>query len=142
MIILDTNVLSELMREGPRPAVVDWVNGYEWTEVFSTTVSEAEIRYGVALMAPGERRTRIEDAARRLFGVLFSERVLPFDGQAARAYATIAARRRTAGRPISALDCQIAAIAQSRGAVLATRNTKDFEGVELNLVDPWGPDGP
>lgn len=137
MILLDTNVVSELMRPSPDPAVETWVAEQAAASLFLSAISEAELRYGVAMMPPSKRREAI---AAEIEGILtedFAGRVLPFDSEAARAYAAIAADRRAAGRPTSQSDCQIAAIARARGAVVATRNVGDFEGCGIGLIDPW-----
>ena len=137
MIVLDTDVVSELMRDNPWPAVLAWVNDQLVHNLFVTAVTEAEIRAGIAFLPEGKRRRGLANAAERAFSELFSGRVLPFDGEAARSYAGIAAERRHAGRPIGEVDCQIAAISRARGAVLVTRNVRDFEGTGLNVIDPW-----
>jgi len=137
MIVLDTNVISELMRDAPHPAVLAWVDEQAAASLFVTAVTEAEIRLGIALLPAGKRRDGIAEAADRAFAALFGGRVLPFDSAAARAFATIAANRRASGRPISQFDCQIAAIASSRGSLIATRNVRDFEGCGVEMVDPW-----
>ena len=100
-------------------------------------MSAAELLYGVAIMPVGKRRNALEAAMTRWLDQGFGERILPFDSVAGRAYAEIAADRRHAGRPIGEADCQIAAICRSRGAVLVTRNLRDFEGVGVAAVDPW-----
>ena len=102
-----------------------------------TSVTEAEIRTGIAILPEGERQRGLAVAAERLFGLFFAERILPFDSDAAQAYAMLAAERRAAGRPISHSDCQIAAIAHSRGALVVTRDVGDFEGCGLDVIDPW-----
>ena len=137
MIVLDTNVLSELMRPRPAPWVVSWVDRQPAKRLFTTTVTRAEILYGLALLDPGPRRDRLTEAAREIFAVELAGRVLPFDSDASDSYAEIASARRRAGRPISAFDAQIAAIARSRGAALATRNLGDFEECGIELIDPW-----
>lgn len=137
MIVLDTNVLSELMKPRPEPRVVGWVGGHPTGSLFTTTLTRAEILYGIALLDAGRRRDRLGEAARAIFAVDFRGRVLPFDEDASELYAEIASDRRKAGRPISAFDAQIAAIARSRGALLATRNAGDFEGCGVELEDPW-----
>ncbi len=137
MILLDTNVVSELMRDSPEPAVVAWLDDQPLGSLFVTAVTEAEIRVGVAFLPSGERRRNLADAVERAFGVLFAERILPFDSDAARAYAGIAAARRAAGRPISQADCQIAAIARSRSALVATRDIGGFAGCGIEVKNPW-----
>ena len=137
MFVLDTNVASELMRPEPTPAVAAWIAERDAQEMYLTAVSEAELRYGVAIMPVGKRRSALETAMTRWFDQGFIQRILPFDSAAARAYAEIAADRRQAGRPIGEADCQIVAICRSRGAVLVTRNVRHFKGTEVDVVDPW-----
>ncbi len=140
MLVLDTNVVSELMRERPNPDVLRWVDNQLTDNLFVTSVTEAEIRTGIAILPEGERQRGLAASAERLFSVLFSERILPFDSDAARAYAMLAADRRVAGRPISQSDCQIAAIARCRGASVATRDVDDFEGSGIEVINPWTDD--
>ena len=137
MLVLDTNVVSELIRPRPYGAVLAWLDSQLSGTLFVTAVTEAEIRTGIAVLPAGKRQRGLASAADRLFDVLFSERVLAFDSDAAGTYAAIAAARRAQGRPIAHYDCQIAAIARSRGAAVATRNTADFEGSGIDLVNPW-----
>ena len=137
MLVLDTNVVSELMRERPNPEVLRWVDDQPTGNLFVTSVTEAEIRTGIAILPEGERRRGLAAAAERLFSVLFSERILPFDSDAARTYAILAAERRVAGRPISQADCQIAAIARCRGMSVVTRNVHDFEESGFEVINPW-----
>ncbi len=137
MLVLDTNVVSELMRKRPSPEVLGWMDNHLTDNLFVTSVAEAEIRTGIAILPEGRRQRGLVAAADQLFGVFFAERILPFDSEAARAYAVLAARRRAAGRPISQSDCQIAAIAHSRGAPVVTRDVDDFEGCGLEVIDPW-----
>ncbi len=138
MIILDTNVLSELLRPSPARQVEDWLSTQDGTQVYFTTIGEAELRHGVAIMPAGKRRAELSKAIEGMLSEDFRDRILSFDRAAARAYAAIAAERRAAGRPISQFDCQICAIARANDAVIATRNTADFEGCGVVLVDPWG----
>jgi len=137
VVVLDTNVVSELMRPSPEPAVVAWLNTRPPHDLFVTAVTEAEVRTGIAFLPAGRRRRHLVRAADRAFNELFEDRVLPFEREAARAYARIAEERRKAGRPISQFDCQIAAIARSLGAAVATRNTRDFNGTGIPVLDPW-----
>lgn len=137
MIILDTNVLSEPLRPVPDPRVRAWVNAQVTTSLFVTTVSQAEMLFGVALLPHGRRRRSLQTAIELIFEVEFAERTLPFDSSAARAYPMVAAQRRSAGRPVTAEDAFIAAIAKSRDAALATRNVFDFSGCGIDLIDPW-----
>ena len=137
MVVLDTNVVSELMRASPSRDVVEWLDSQETRDLFVTSVTEAEIRAGLAALPEGARRRGLVAAAERAFGNLFAGRVLSFDSSAARAYAEIFATRQAIGRPLSLADGQIAAIARSRGLVVVTRNVGDFEGVGIDLVNPW-----
>ncbi len=137
MILLDTNVLSELIRPAPERAVERWLADQPPASVFICAVTEAELRYGVALLPLGHRRSVLAAAIDAMLEVDFAGRVLPFDSASAIAFAQIAAGRRLAGRPISQADAQIAAVAQSRGAALATRNVPDFESCGIEVVNPW-----
>lgn len=135
--ILDTNVLSELLRAEPSPAVLAWFAAQPPEGLFVTAVTQAEMMLGARLLPPGKRRTALERALSAMFDDDFSGRTLPFDSGAAAAYVDIVAERRSLGRPISQFDAQIAAIARTAGAKLATRNTGDFERCGIALVDPW-----
>ncbi|AYG70023.1 MULTISPECIES: type II toxin-antitoxin system VapC family toxin [unclassified Rhizobium] len=137
MIILDTNILSELLAPSPDAAVMAWVAEQPPLSMFTTTITEAEILCGLRLLPEGRRRRELETAILPIFTDDFYGRVLPFDRDAADFYATIATHRRRSGRPISQFDAQIAAIALSRGASVATRNIPDFEAIGLHLVNPW-----
>lgn len=137
MIILDTNVVSELLRAAPAPTVETWLAAQDGAEVFLTAISEAELRYGVALLADGRWREALTEAITAMLREDFRDRILPFDSAAAEQYARIGVERRAAGRPISHFDCQIAAIARAQGAAMATRNTSDFEGCCVEVIDPW-----
>jgi predicted nucleic acid-binding protein len=136
VIVLDTNVLSELMRSRPASQVVDWVDGQD--ELAITAVTVAELLYGVARLPDGTRKVKLTAAVRALVEEEFSGRVLAFDGSAAEHYADIVAERERSGRPESSADAQIAAICRTHGAHLATRNVRDFEGTGIDVVDPWG----
>ncbi len=137
MIILDTNVLSELMRPEPSPRVAAWLGRQAAKEIFTTTITEAEIFFGIELVSKSKRREQLLAAAEAMFGEDLAGRILSFDSDAARAFARIAARRRSVGKPISHGDAQIAAIAQARGARLATRDVADFVGCGIEVIDPW-----
>lgn len=137
MIILDTNVLSELMRPEPSPRVVAWVAKQPATELFTTAITEAEIFYGIELLTKGKRREGLLAAAEAVFAEDLAGRIFGFESDAARVFSKIAAHRRALGRPISHADAQIAAIVQVRGAKLATRNIADFGDCDLDVVDPW-----
>jgi len=137
MIVLDTNVLSELLRPAPEPRVTAWLEEQSPASVFTSAVTQGEILYGVRLLPDSPRRRKLWEAALTIFIEDFDGRVLSFDGDAAVAYAEISSLRRAAGRPISQFDAIIAAITRSHGAVLATRNEKDFEGCGIDLINPW-----
>ena len=137
MIILDTNVLSELMRPKPSARVAAWVAKQPAAELFTTSVTEAEIYYGIELLTQGKRREQLLAAVEAMFVEDMAGNVFSFDSDAARAFAKIAARRRAVGRPISHADAQIAAITQVRGAKLATRNVADFKDCGIEVLDPW-----
>ncbi|WP_175836767.1 type II toxin-antitoxin system VapC family toxin [Burkholderia anthina] len=137
MIVLDTNVLSELIRPTPDERVIAWFGRYSRATLFTTVLTRGEMLYGVRLLAAGARRDGLTVAIRDIFEVDFAGRVLGFDWDAADAYAQIASERRITGAPISQIDAMIAAIARSHGAAVATRNTKDFVGCGVELLDPW-----
>ncbi len=137
MIVLDTNVVSELLRPSPDRAVEAWVADRPAADLYFSAVGEAELRYGVALLPAGRRRDALASAIEAILREDFDQRILPFDSAAARAYAAIAAARRAAGRTASPADCQIAAIARSRRMAVATRNVRDFDDMGIDLLDPW-----
>ena len=137
MILLDTNVISELMRTEPAQIVLDWFGDHDSSDLFISAVTEAELRTGVAILPDGQRRDRLKLAIDAMIYQDFQGRVLPFDSLAAKAYAEIAAQRRAAGHPIAEADCQIAAIARASDAPIATRNVKDFDGCGIRVINPW-----
>jgi predicted nucleic acid-binding protein len=141
MIILDTNVISEMIAVAPSVAVEAWLSIQPGETVFTTTITQAELLYGLRRLPPGRRRSELEAAILPILLQDFAGRILPFDSAAADAFATIAAARGKAGRPIAQSDAQIAAIAVSRGAALATRNVDDFLDVGAVVIDPWKHDG-
>jgi predicted nucleic acid-binding protein len=137
-MILDTNVLSELIRPEPDPRVAAWVARQRRAELYTTAVSEAELADSLTLLPQGRRREALAQAVARLLGEGLGGRVLPFDRAAAAAYGVVTAMRRAAGRPVATADAQIAAIARARGAaLLATRGTDGLEGCGVALADPW-----
>lgn len=135
--LIDTNALSELLRARPAPAVLGWFAAQPPDSLFVSAVTQAEMLLGARLLPAGRRRQQLQQALDAMFRDDFGAHVLPFDGAAAAAYAEVVAARRSAGRPISQFDAQIAAIALSRDSGLATRNIADFEGCGLALSNPW-----
>lgn len=136
MIVLDSNVLSELMRSSPDGRVADWVLRVPGPELWTTAISVAEVDYGCARLRAGRRRDDLRAVADALFA-RFSDRIAAFDADAAVRYGSVVASREERGRPISMADAQIAAVCQARDAVLATRNVADFEGTGIEIVNPW-----
>jgi predicted nucleic acid-binding protein len=137
VILPDTNILSELMRPAPAAAVEQWLADQPEASVFISSITEADLRYRAKTMPTGQRQASLVAEIEGMIREDFGGRILPFDSPAAIAFAEIAAQRRQAGRPISQADAQIAAIARSRGAVLATRNVPDFEGCGVEVINPW-----
>ena len=137
MLLLDTNVVSELMRASPDPVVEAWTASHAVADLYFSAIGEAELRYGAAIMPEGRRRDTLLSDIETMLRDAFGNRILPFDREDASAYATIAAARRFAGRPVAPADCQIAAMARTRGLAVATRNVGDFEEMGVDLIDPW-----
>ena len=137
MIVLDTNVISELMHPRADPDVVAWVDEQAVNEVCLTAVTAAELRYGVARLPDGHRKTDLADRVRRAIEEDFTGRVLPFNEEAAAHYADIVVNRERRGMAISMADAQIAAICRNHSAGLVTRNTKDFTHTGIDVIDPW-----
>ena len=135
--LLDTNVLSELLRAVPDPAVLRWFGQQPADSLSVCSVTQAEMLLGARLLPAGKRRQQLQAALSAMFETDFAGRLLPFDATAAVVYADLVSVRRAAGRPISQFDAQIAAIARCRGTALATRDTAGFEGCALRLVNPW-----
>ncbi|MGH6896099.1 MAG: type II toxin-antitoxin system VapC family toxin [Geminicoccaceae bacterium] len=137
MIILDTNVISAVMRQDADPVVVGWLDSQPVESIWTTAVTVFEVHFGLELLAQGRRRRQLEDEFVRALNEDFEGRILPFEQNAARAAALIAARSRQGGRPIEIRDAQIAGIVTARRATLATRNTRHFADLGITLVDPW-----
>jgi predicted nucleic acid-binding protein len=137
MIILDTNVISELTRPAPDPGVIAWLDSLPADEAAITAITAAELRYGVRRMPDGHRKAELSEAVNALINADFRNRVEPFDVLAADQYADVVTRREQAGQPISISDAQIAAICRVLSATLATRNTADFIGTGVDLINPW-----
>jgi toxin FitB len=137
VIVLDTNVISELARQVPDAGVLAWLDSLELSEVATTAVTAAELRYGVARLPDGHRKRELTVVIRGILAEDFHGRVLPFDDRASIRYADVVTGRERIGRPIGVADAQIAAICRDSGAILATRNTADFEETGIELIDPW-----
>ncbi|MBI1776171.1 MAG: type II toxin-antitoxin system VapC family toxin [Proteobacteria bacterium] len=137
MIILDTNVISALMRDTPDRSVVAWLNRQPMASVWTSSVTVFEVRFGLALLPHGRARSRLQEAFETILEQDLEDRVLSFDAQAATAAALIAADRRRAGRPVEIRDTQIAGIAAAHRATIATRNLRHFEDLDLSVVNPW-----
>ena len=137
MIVLDTNVLSEVLKPLPSGIVVRWLAAQDPRAVFTTTITQAEVLYGIEVLHAGKRRAGLLAAIEKMFAEEFQDRILPFDDDTARGFAKIVAARDAAGLPISQFDAMIAAIARSRGAAVATRNTRDFERCGIQIINPW-----
>ncbi|MEO8659860.1 MAG: type II toxin-antitoxin system VapC family toxin [Bryobacteraceae bacterium] len=137
MIVLDTNVLSEALKPSPAESPMRWLAAQDPLAIFITTITQAELLYGVELLPSGKRRSALSSAIEKLFAVEFAGRILPFDEDAARVFPKVVAHREKLGRPISQFDAMIASICPSHGATLATRNLRDFEHCNIPLVNPW-----
>jgi toxin FitB len=137
VILLDTNVISEIMRPDGATTVRRWLDAQPTRSIYISAPMLAELRFGVELLDPGARRNRLEQAYERIATELFAGRILVFDRIAADNFGKLRAKRRKAGKPIGVMDALIAAIALANSMILATRNTGDFEGLELPLVNPF-----
>lgn len=137
MIVLDTNVISELMRREPHPAVLAWVAAQPRATLYTTSINRAEVLFGVASLPAGRRRSAFEAVVAAIFAEDLAGRVLPFDGVAAEHYARIVTIRRAAGAPIEGFDGLIAATAAAAGFSVATRDARGFAGCGLTIIDPW-----
>jgi predicted nucleic acid-binding protein len=137
MIVLDTNVISALMLPKPDPTIVSWLDRQSPEALWTTSITIFEIRFGLGLLPAGRRRRHLEDAFSRVVAEDFEGRVLPFENDASLEAAGIAARRRLAGRPVDFRDVEIAGIVASKKATLATGNTRHFESLGIEMLDPW-----
>jgi predicted nucleic acid-binding protein len=136
MIVVDTNVVSELMRPSPERAVREWVHSHQARELCTTAVTVSEVLYGIERLPEGRRKEVLRSAAAEIFEV-FAEQVLPFDTAAAEQYALVVAQRDGLGRPIDGFDAQIAGICRAQRAALATRNLADFRKTGVEVINPW-----
>ena len=137
MIVFDTDVASELIKAAPDPRIATWADVLATADTAITVITAAELRLGVALLPDGRRKDELRQDVEWLVDEVFGGRVLPFDTMASAYYAEIRSTRRRSGQPIHIGEAQIAATCLRFGATLATRNTKDFEGIGLELVNPW-----
>ena len=137
MIVLDTNVLSESLKPSPSASVLRWFAAQESSQLFTTSITQAEILSGLEIMPLGKRRAALTNAIEKIFDEALSGRILPFDQEAAHAFVQIVVARRSTGRPISQFDAMIAAIARSRGAAIATRDVRYFQRCGVDLINPW-----
>lgn len=137
MILVDTNVISEMMKPTPLAKVVSWIDQQQAAHLFITTISIAEIAYGIRVLPEGSRRNALEEAFNKALSEAFKHRILPFEESAAHLYGKIMSRRKEMGRPLSILDGQIAAIARAHNLTIATRNIRDFVECELELINPF-----
>jgi hypothetical protein len=137
VIVLDTNVISELARQAPDPGVLSWLDSLEVSDVVTTAVTAAELRYGVARLPSGHRKRELIAVIRGILTEDLRGQIRPFDERASVQYADVVTGRERIGRPIGVADAQIAAICRDLGAILATRNTADFEETGIELIDPW-----
>lgn len=139
MFVIDTNVASEIVRVDRvrEPQVISWFSLHDMADMYLTAVNKAELLYGIAIMPMGRKRSALQLTVERWLEIGFRERILPFDDEATRMYAQIAAIRRSSGKPIQVSDCQIAAITRTKDAILVTRNVRDFEDTGIEIVNPW-----
>ncbi len=137
MIILDTNIISELMKEMPNAHVVQWINKQNANYLYITTITIGEIVYGLEVLPLGKRRYLLNEVFHGVIMQTFKHRILPFTDSAAFVYGKIMGKRKSLGKPLSIPDGQIAAIGLSQGCSIATRNIKDFTDCELDLINPF-----
>ncbi|MEM6500857.1 MAG: type II toxin-antitoxin system VapC family toxin [Cyanobacteria bacterium P01_C01_bin.89] len=136
-IVLDTNVVSEAMKPGGSTIIKSWSARQSRATFYTTSITEAEIFYGIRILPQGQRRQTLMGAALQIFSSDFAGRILPFDSVAANYYSHIASYRRKIGRPIAQFDAQIAATCRAQGAAIATRNVSDFEDCTIEIINPW-----
>jgi toxin FitB len=137
MILIDTNVVSEVMKPHPSAAVTGWLNARDSNTLYLSAVTIGEIEYGLRILPDGKKREQLRERFTRFVALAFAQRILAFDETAARTYGDLMGLRKELGRPMSVPDGQIAAIARSKGYAVATRNTRDFEECGIELVDPF-----
>jgi predicted nucleic acid-binding protein len=139
VILLDTNVISEVMKVAPSDTVLDWLNDQKSNGLYISTITIGEIEYGLRILPASKRRQELREKFERFIALAFSQRVFAYDEAAARTYGEIMGYRKETGRPMSVPDGQIAAIARTKGCAVATRNTRDFHGCGVDLIDPFIP---
>lgn len=139
MIVLDTNVVSEMMKATPAPTVVSWMNDQDVSRLFLTAVTVGEIRYGLRVLPQGKRRRSLEEGFERILAEAFVGRILAFDEAAAHRYGEVMGQRKEIGRPLAILDGQIASIAWSNGCSVATRNVEGFVECGVEVINPFAP---
>jgi len=137
VIILDTNVISELMKVAPAAAVFGWVGSLRGDFLFTTALNQAEVMFGIEILPIGRKRDSLRDSAKRMFAQYFQDRILPFDTNAARRYADIVAHRQSAGRRIDKFDAQIVSVAAHHNMAVATRDVAGFEDCGVQVINPW-----
>jgi predicted nucleic acid-binding protein len=137
MILIDTNVISEPWRPAPDPRALAWIDAQAVETLYLSAITVAELRFGIAVLPAGKRRTILHDRLERDVLPLFQERILPFDLDSSQAYADLMARAKTAGKAIGKADAYIAATAAARGFTVATRDRRPFEAAGLNILNPW-----
>ncbi|MDT0137310.1 type II toxin-antitoxin system VapC family toxin [Acidovorax sp. PRC11] len=137
MILLDTNVMSEPLRQAPEPRVIEWIDAQAMETLFLSAITVAELRAGVALLPAGKRRAGLQDNLEKRVLPLFAGRVLPFDLACTQSYAKLIAKSRSAGLAIATADGYIAAIAAANGFAVATRDTSPFEAAGVTVINPW-----
>jgi len=137
MILLDTNIISELMKPLPEPSVLAWIDSQDEHELWTCTTVAAEVHSGLDLMPDGRRQNQLREKAEQMFSNLFADRILAFDQEAARMLGAVLRSRNAVGRPVDEMDALIAATALANDATLATRNTSHFELCGIQLVNPW-----
>ena len=137
MIILDTNIVSEFMTSQPENSVLQWLNNQPPSQLYLTTITIAEITYGLGAMPEGKRQQFLSERFEEFVNMGFTGRILPFDIHSAKLYGDIMSHRKAIGRPMSTLDGQIASIAKSTGFTLATRNIKDFQDSDIKIINPF-----
>lgn len=137
MILLDTNIVSATMSPRPPRFVIDWLNHQETVDLYLSTVTIAEIGYGLWVLPEGKRRRDLEDRFAKFVAAGFDQRILDFDERAARLYPEVMGNRRVQGRPLAILDGQIASIARANDFAVATRNVRDFEECGLEIINPF-----